>query len=51
MLALVTIFEDKTRKNEKFRVVQDENFESDFDKEVKRVASKSKEDKSKGAKG
>lgn len=33
------------REYEKFRVVQDKNFESDFDKEVKRVTKKGKDDK------
>ena len=33
------------REYEKFRVVQDKNFESDFDKEVKRITKKGKNDK------
>lgn len=33
------------KEYEKFRIEQDKNFESDFDKEVKKISAKSKEDK------
>lgn len=35
------------KEYEKFRVVQDKNFESDFDKEVKKITSNEKDDKDK----
>lgn len=35
------------KEYEKFRIVQDKNFESDFDKEVKKITSKGKDDKDK----
>ena len=35
------------KEYEKFRVVQDKNFESDFDKEVKEIFKKGRDDKDK----
>ncbi len=35
------------KEYEKFRVVQDRNFESDFDKEIKKITDKTKSDKPK----
>lgn len=35
------------KEYEKFRIVQDKNFESDFDKEVKKITSKGRDDKKK----
>lgn len=38
------------KEYEKFRITQDKNFESDFDKEVKKLSSKQKQDKTKKGK-
>ncbi len=35
------------KEYEKFRVVQDKNFESDFDKDVKKITSRGKNDNGK----